>query len=87
MPSERRQRRLRRRLGDTDRQQAFIDFVLAQYVSQGVEELDSEKPAPLLKLKYRGALNDAFADLGKPDQVRGLFVGFQRHLYQASPTA
>jgi type I restriction enzyme, R subunit len=66
----------------TDRQQAFIDFVLSQYVSQGVEELDAEKLAPLLKLKYRGTLNDAFADLGKPDHVRGLFVGFQRHLYE-----
>jgi len=32
--------------------------------------------------KYR-ALSDAFAELGKPDQVRGLFVGFQRHLYSS----
>ena len=27
----------------TDKQQAFIDFVLAQYVKQGVDELDQEK--------------------------------------------
>ena len=74
----------------TDRQQAFIDFVLAQYIKQGVDELDADKLPPLLKLKY-SAMQDAFAELGKPDQVRALFVGFQRHLYehgeQARPTS
>jgi type I restriction enzyme R subunit len=68
----------------TDKQQAFVDFVLAQYVKQGVDELDAEKLSPLLQLKYR-ALNDAFAELGKPDQVRKVFVGFQRHLYASGP--
>ena len=67
----------------TDKQRAFIDFVLAQYVAQGVDELDAEKLSPLLKLRYHNAIADAFADLGKPDQVRRLFVGFQRHLYSA----
>ena len=65
----------------TDKQSAFIDFVLAQYIDQGVDELDQEKLAPLLKLKYR-ALPDAFAELGRPEDVRRVFVGFQRHLYQ-----
>ena len=69
----------------TDKQQAFIDFVLAQYVKQGVDELGAEKLSPLLRLRYK-ALNDAFADLGRPEQVRGVFVGFQRHLY-ALPTS
>jgi len=65
----------------TDKQQAFVEFVLAQYVSQGVNELDQEKLSPLLRLKYKG-LDDAFAELGKPEEIRGLFVGFQRHLYE-----
>ncbi|MEY4761661.1 MAG: hypothetical protein RLZZ200_1517 [Pseudomonadota bacterium] len=65
----------------TDKQRAFVDFVLGQYVQQGVEELGSEKLSPLLRLKYHNALQDAFADLGKPEQVRQVFVGFQRHLY------
>jgi len=64
----------------TDKQQAFVDFVLAQYVKQGVGELDAEKLSPLLRLRYQ-ALSDAFAELGKPDQVRQVFVGFQQHLY------
>ena len=67
----------------TDKQRAFVDFVLAQYVNQGVDELDADKLSPLLRLKYR-ALNDAFAELGKPDQVRQVFVGFQRHLYSVA---
>ncbi len=65
----------------TDKQQAFVDFVLAQYIKQGVDELDQEKLSPLLKLKYKNALADAFKELGKPEQVRQVFVGFQRHLY------
>lgn len=64
----------------TDKQRAFIDFVLSQYVRQGIDELDREKLSPLLRLRYR-ALPDAFAELGKPDQVRKVFVGFQRYLY------
>ena len=66
----------------TGKQQAFVDFVLAQYVKQGVGELDAEKLSPLLRLRYQ-ALSDAFADLGQPEQVRQVFVGFQRHLYGA----
>lgn len=60
-----------------------MDFVLAQYVAQGVDELDAEKLSPLLKLRYRNALAGAVKDLGSPEQIRGVFVGFQRYLYQA----
>jgi type I restriction enzyme R subunit len=67
--------------GFTDPQRAFIDFVLAQYVAQGVSELDPDKLSPLLKLRYRNAIADAFAELGRPDQVRAVFLGFQKHLY------
>ena len=63
-----------------DKQQAFVDFVLAQYVKVGVDELDGEKLSPLLKLKY-SALNDAIQDLGSPEQIRQVFVGFQQYLY------
>jgi len=66
--------------GLSDKQQAFVDFVLAQYVQQGVDELDQDKLSPLLRLKYR-ALPDAFAELGRPEQIRGVFVDLQRHLY------
>jgi type I restriction enzyme R subunit len=63
------------------KQRAFLEFVLAHYVSVGVEELDEEKLKPLLLLKYHNAIADAVADLGPPEQIRTLFAGFQRHLY------
>jgi type I restriction enzyme R subunit len=69
----------------TDEQQAFVAFVLAQYVKQGVDELDADKLSPLLKLRYNNAMADAFAELGRPEQVRGVFVGFQKHLYAGQP--
>jgi type I restriction enzyme, R subunit len=67
------------------RQQAFLDFVLSHYVSEGVQELDREKLTPLLKLKYRNAISDAIADLGRPEEIGHLFSGFQRFLYRPSP--
>jgi len=69
----------------TDKQRAFIDFVLAQYVIQGVDELAQDKLSPLLRLRYK-ALGDAFSELGKPEEIRQVFVGFQRHLYAEGTT-
>ena len=65
----------------TDKQEAFLTFVLAQYVKEGVAELDQDKLSPLLKLKYN-AIVDAMADLGSTEEIRTMFVGFQKHLYQ-----
>lgn len=67
----------------SDKQQAFLDFVLAQYVKVGVDELAIEKLTPLLRLKYNNAIADAIADLGRPDEISKVFAGFQRFLYQA----
>jgi type I restriction enzyme R subunit len=66
----------------TAKQQRFLDFVLQHYVSVGVEELAQEKLSPLLKLKYRDSIADAVADLGRAEEIGGLFAGFQRYLYQ-----
>jgi type I restriction enzyme R subunit len=63
-----------------EKQRAFLDFVLSQYVSEGFEELDKDKLAPLLTLRY-GALSDAFLELGAPPDVGKMFVGFQQYLY------
>jgi type I restriction enzyme R subunit len=65
-----------------EKQQAFLDFVLAHYVSEGVEELDQKKLTPLLRLKYHDSLSDALADLGKPEEIGRVFAGFQKFLYQ-----
>lgn len=60
--------------------QAFLDFVLAQYVGQGTGELDPAKLPNLLELKYR-TIDDAAAELGDPQEIRAAFVGFQRDLF------
>ena len=60
--------------------QAFLDFVLGQYVKQGVDELDQEKLASLLQLKYH-TVDDALVQLGSAAAIRDAFVGFQQYLY------
>jgi type I restriction enzyme R subunit len=64
-----------------DRLRAFLDFVLAQYVSQGTEELDREKLGALLDLRY-GSVNDAIVTLGEAGVIADAFVGFQQYLYK-----
>lgn len=67
----------------SDKQQAFLGFVLAHYVHEGVEELEQEKLTKLLRLKYHDSIPDAVADLGGDiGAIRSLFAGFQRYLYQ-----
>jgi type I restriction enzyme R subunit len=68
-------------------QRVFLDFVLSQYVTVGVEELDQAKLTPLLRLKYDDSIADAVADLGKPEEINRVFAGFQKYLYVSSPTA
>ena len=69
----------------TAKQQVFLGFVLSQYVEEGVGELDREKLAPLLRLKYHDSIADALADLGNPEAISGMFVGFQKYLYAEDP--
>ncbi len=69
------------------KQQAFLDFVLAHYVTVGVEELDQEKLTPLLRLKYNDSIADAVADLGRPEEIGKVFAGFQKFLYWKPTTA
>lgn len=60
--------------------QDFLDFVLFHYVDQGVDELDTDKLNALLTLKY-GTPHDAVRVLGRVQEIRGAFIGFQRGLY------
>lgn len=69
------------------KQKVFLDFVLAHYGRVGVEELDQNKLTPLLRLKYNDSIADAVADLGKPDEISKVFLGFQQYLYQEQAAA
>jgi type I restriction enzyme, R subunit len=64
-----------------DKLQAFLDFVLNQYVQEGVGELDRDKLPHLLELKYQ-AVGDAANQLGGIASIKDAFVGFQKHLYR-----
>ena len=66
-----------------DKQTAFIDFVLGQYIKQGVDELSQEKLKDLIGLKYQ-SIHDATLELGNTSEIRQLFVQFQQYLYQPS---
>ena len=62
------------------KQQEFLNFVLEQYVREGVKELDDAKLSELLVLKYH-ALADAKVELGSVKGIREMFIGFQAGLY------
>jgi type I restriction enzyme R subunit len=64
----------------TDKQQAFLSFVLDHYVAQGTKELDDSKLSQLVDLRY-GSMHDARVDLGENQVVRNMFIGFQKYLY------
>lgn len=63
------------------KQQEFLNFVLEQYVKEGVNELDDSKLPDLLELKYK-AIADAKRELGDIKSIRETFIGFQEYLYQ-----
>ncbi len=61
--------------------QAFLEFVLGEYVRQGDDELALEKLNGLIKLKF-GSAGEAAKALGGAATIRTAFVGFQRYLYE-----
>lgn len=62
------------------KQQEFLDFVLEQYIKEGVGELDRSKLRKLLDLKYY-TVSDALAELGSVATINEVFIGFQQYLY------
>lgn len=63
------------------RQHAFIEFVLQQYVNNGVSELNDERIGDLVNLKY-GSPANAQMELGKMSEIRRVFCDFQQYLYK-----
>lgn len=58
----------------------FLDFVMQQYILNGVEELDDDRLKTFLELKYR-TVQDAKQKLGDIQQIRHNFIEYQRFLY------
>lgn len=63
-------------------QQSFIEFVLDQYIKDGVDMLSQNVIGELLTLKY-GSHADAQAILGTIDEIREIFIDFQKPLYES----
>lgn len=63
------------------RQHAFIEFVLNQYIRNGVCELDDERIGALINLKY-GSPTNAVQELGNIQDIRAAFCDFQQYLYK-----
>ena len=61
-------------------QREFIEFVLKNYIKDGVDELDDSKLGKLITLKYKSN-TDAKRVLGDLDEIRNVFIDFQKHLY------
>lgn len=59
---------------------AFLDFVLGQYVKQGVEELDQDKLPRLLELRF-ASVSEGAQSLGGVSKVREAFLKFQGGLF------
>jgi type I restriction enzyme R subunit len=61
-------------------QREFIDFVLRNYVQDGVDELDIAKLSTTLTAKY-GGVYEAQRTLGDVNEIKRVFIDFQQHLY------
>lgn len=53
-----------------------LNFILDQYVKEGVKELDDKNLSELLKLKYK-EIADAKQELGEIKTIRDNFINFQ----------
>jgi type I restriction enzyme, R subunit len=63
-----------------EKQRDFIDFVLKNYVQDGVDELDLKRLSSILASKY-GSSYEGQKVLGSIAEIQSVFVGFQQHLY------
>ena len=63
-----------------EKQRDFIDFVLRNYVQDGVDELDVANLSATLTSKY-GSVYEAQKTLGTVDEIKRVFVDFQQYLY------
>ena len=64
------------------KQKEFIDFVLDQYIKDGVSVLDMEQISSLINLKYDNSVRQAIEELGGSiNTIRETFSNFQKYLY------
>ena len=62
-------------------QREFVDYVLRNYINEGIDELDISNLSTVLTEKY-GSINAAQEKLGNVEDIKNTFVDFQKYLYQ-----
>lgn len=62
-------------------QREFVDYVLANYVSDGIEELDASRLSRVIEAKY-GGVSEARVQLGAVEEIRETFIQMQKFLYE-----
>ena len=63
-----------------EEQISFVNFILDQYVDEGIDALDDEKLPTLLEIKY-SSIQKAKSELGDLLNIRKLFINLQTPLY------
>ena len=62
-------------------QREFVDYVLRNYIKEGIDELDISNLSTVLTAKY-GSINAAQEKLGNVEDIKNTFIDFQKYLYQ-----
>jgi len=62
-------------------QREFVDYVLANYVSDGINELDDKRLSRVIKAKYCG-VTEAKTILGSLEDIRNTFTDVQKYSYE-----
>ena len=61
-------------------QREFVQYVLQNYIDIGVDELDISKLSTVVTAKY-GSIHAAQESLGTVDEIKEIFIDFQKNLY------
>jgi len=64
----------------SEKQKDFINFILSNYIKEGIDELDIKKLPTAIRSKYN-TIEDARKILGKEEEINKVFIDFQKHLY------
>ena len=66
----------------TKAQKEFVEFVLERYIATGEDELDQEKLANLLTLKYKDISPEVTDELGGISKIKEIYLNLQKELYK-----
>jgi type I restriction enzyme R subunit len=66
-----------------DKQNEFVEFILSNYVKEGIDELDIDRLGISLNAKYQSTYQ-AKQELGDLESIKSVFIEFQQYLYKVA---